>query len=74
MLDGIGVVDADGDGWRDRPDGTALELIVDIPATDTGSIDRMDLVKEDWEAVGLKTVLNIIAGELGSAGATWRAK
>ena len=67
LLDGIGVVDADGDGWRDRPDGTALELIVDIPATDTGSIDRMDLVKEDWEAVGLKTVLNIIAGEVVSA-------
>ena len=67
LLDGIGVVDADGDGWRDRPDGSALELIVDIPATDTGSIDRMDLVKEDWEAVGLKTVLNIIAGEVVSA-------
>ncbi len=67
LLDGIGVVDADGDGWRDRPDGTALELIVDIPAADTGSIDRMDLVKEDWEAVGLKTVLNIIAWELVSA-------
>ena len=67
LLDSIGVVDADGDGWRDRPDGTALELIVDIPAADTGSIDRMDLIKEDWEAVGLKTVLNIIAGELVSA-------
>ncbi|MCY4061953.1 MAG: ABC transporter substrate-binding protein [Chloroflexi bacterium] len=67
LLDGIGVVDADGDGWRDRPDGTALELIVDIPAADTGSIDRMDLIKEDWEAVGLKTVLNIIAWELVSA-------
>ncbi|MCY4070775.1 MAG: ABC transporter substrate-binding protein [Chloroflexi bacterium] len=67
LLDGIGVVDADGDGWRDRPDGSALELIVDIPAADTGSIDRMDLVKEDWEAVGLKTVLNIIAWEVVSA-------
>ena len=64
LLDGIGVVDADGDGWRDRPDGSALELIVDIPATDQGSIDRMDLIKEDWEAVGLKTVLNVIAGEV----------
>jgi peptide/nickel transport system substrate-binding protein len=62
LLDDIGVVDADGDGWRDRPDGTELELIVDIPATDTPSIDRMDLIKEDWEAVGLKTTLNIIDG------------
>ena len=62
LLDSIGVVDADGDGWRDRPDGTPLELIVDIPASDTSSIDRMDLIKEDWDAVGLKTVLNVIDG------------
>ena len=64
LLDGIGVVDADGDGWRDRPDGTALELIVDIPASDPNTIDRMDLIKEDWDAVGLKTALNIIAPEV----------
>jgi peptide/nickel transport system substrate-binding protein len=58
-LDEIGVVDADGDGFRDRPDGTPLELVVDIPASDTKSIDTVDLIKEDWEAVGLKTVLNV---------------
>lgn len=60
LLDSIGVVDADGDGWRDRPDGTALEVIVDVPAEDTPTVDRMDLIKEDWDAVGLNTVLNII--------------
>ncbi len=60
LLDSIGVVDADGDGWRDRPDGTSLELIVDVPAEDTPTVDRMDLIKEDWDAVGLNTVLNII--------------
>ena len=60
LLDSIGVVDADGDGWRDRPDGTPLELIVDVPAEDTPTVDRMDLIKEDWDAVGLNTVLNII--------------
>ncbi len=58
-LDEIGVVDADGDGFRDRPDGTPLELVVDIPASDTKTIDSVDLIKEDWEAVGLKTVLNV---------------
>jgi peptide/nickel transport system substrate-binding protein len=63
-LDEIGVVDADGDGFRDRPDGTALELIVDIPATDSKSIDSMDLIKEDWEAVGLKTTLNVADGNV----------
>ena len=60
LLDSIGVVDADGDGWRDRPDGTPLEVIVDVPAEDTPTVDRMDLIKEDWDAVGLNTVLNII--------------
>ena len=43
-----------------RPDGTPLEVIVDVPAEDTPTVDRMDLIKEDWDAVGLNTVLNII--------------
>lgn len=63
-LDEIGVVDADGDGFRDRPDGTPLELVVDIPASDTKTIDTVDLIKEDWEAVGLKTVLNVADGNV----------
>jgi peptide/nickel transport system substrate-binding protein len=62
LLDKIEVVDVDGDGFRERPDGTALELIVDVPITDTQSIDAMDLIKEDWEAVGLKTTINAIDG------------
>jgi peptide/nickel transport system substrate-binding protein len=64
LLDEIGVVDVNGDGWRERPDGSALELIVDIPVTDRQSIDAMDLVKEDWEAVGLKTTLNVADGTI----------
>lgn len=63
-LDEIGVVDADGDGFRDRPDGTPLELIVDVSVTDQKSIDSLDLIKEDWENVGLKMVINAIAGEV----------
>jgi len=52
LLDGIGVVDADGDGWRDRPDGTKLDVIVDVPTSDQGNIDSMDLIKENWDAIG----------------------
>jgi peptide/nickel transport system substrate-binding protein len=63
-LDEIGVVDADGDGFRDRPDGTKLELIVDVPVTDQKSIDSLDLIKEDWEDIGLNMVINAIAGEV----------
>jgi peptide/nickel transport system substrate-binding protein len=63
-LDEIGVVDADGDGFRDRPDGTPLELIVDVVATDIRTIDALDLIKEDWEAVGLKMVINAADGNV----------
>jgi peptide/nickel transport system substrate-binding protein len=64
LLDQVGVVDENGDGWRQRPDGDELELIVDIQVTDQKSVDAADFVKEDWEAIGLKTTLNVIDGSL----------
>lgn len=60
LLDELGVVDKDGDGWRDRPDGTKLQLIVDMTASDPQTIAVMDLVKEDWDAIGIDTILNPI--------------
>lgn len=57
-LDEIGVVDKDGDGWRDRPDGSRLQLIVDFQSGDKQTADIMDLMKEDWDAIGLETLLN----------------
>ena len=57
LLDEIGLKDVDGDGIRERADGTPLELVVSVDQGDRQSIDAMALVKEDWEAVGLKTVI-----------------
>lgn len=59
LLDEIKVVDKDGDGFRDRPDGSPLELIVDLASGDAKTAETMELIKKDWEAVGLKTTLNI---------------
>jgi ABC-type transport system substrate-binding protein len=59
LLDSIGVVDADGDGLRDRPDGTALDVIVDVPSGDQSQMSTMDLIKQDWDAIGLNTTLNV---------------
>jgi peptide/nickel transport system substrate-binding protein len=64
LLDGIGVVDVDGDGLRERPDGTPLELIVDIPSTDRLTIDSMDLIQQNWQDIGIKTTLNIAEGSV----------
>jgi peptide/nickel transport system substrate-binding protein len=58
LLDSVGVKDVDGDGFRERPDGTKLQIIVDLVAGDAQSEAAMDLIKEDWEKVGIQTELN----------------
>ncbi len=64
LLDEIGMVDVNGDGWRERPDGEPYELRIDFPAT-TSAIDIqvLELVAPGWEKAGLKVVLNSMAPE-----------
>ncbi len=64
LLDEIGVVDADGDGFRDLPNGKPLELRMDYDAgTSNEYISANEIVKDNWDAVGLKTILNPVPGE-----------
>jgi len=62
LLDEIGVKDVNGDGMREKPDGTPLELILDIDVEGKAWVETMQLVKEDWAAVGLNLILNVIDG------------
>jgi peptide/nickel transport system substrate-binding protein len=59
-LDEIGLKDVNGDGFREREDGSPLELIVEVSIGDPQSIDSCDLLKEDWEGVGLKTTISAV--------------
>lgn len=63
ILDEIGLSKKDKDGYRLRPDGKRLTititLVTDMPYWPNVS----ELVKEYWENVGVKTVLNVIARE-----------
>ena len=61
LLDEAGITDRDGDGWRDYPDGSELDILVDAAIT---TATTAELVEQDWEAVGLKISLNVVAGEL----------
>jgi len=63
MLDDIGVVDQDGDGWRDLPSGKKLELRIDqdVNAADE-HIDAAQLVAQDWKAIGLNAFVNPVDG------------
>jgi len=53
LLDVFGYADRDGDGWRERPDGSPLLLEI---ATETGQIDRLfnELWKRQLDALGLR--------------------
>ncbi len=57
LLDSIGVVDVDGDGFRDRPDGTPLELTIGEFQDDTRVNQSVELIQQDWQAVGIKTII-----------------
>lgn len=62
-LDEIGVVDQNGDGWRQLPSGAPLVLRIDYNAqADPVYIRVNEMAKVDWEAVGLRTELNPMDG------------
>ena len=59
LLDGLGLKDADGDGFREYPNGKKLVLRLDYQAdTSQENVDKCTQQKSDWEAVGLKTNMN----------------
>jgi peptide/nickel transport system substrate-binding protein len=69
-LDDLGVVDVDGDGYRERPDGSKLELLLDVDVGNANYTKAAELAQEDYQQVGLKLVLNVIDGTILSDRAT----
>ena len=58
LLDKEGYADTDADGWRNHPDGTRFEITVDVRGPGV-EVDICELVQAQWQAVGIKTNLNI---------------
>ena len=54
LLDSIGLKDVNGDGWRELPDGSPLQVTLDYQAnTSDEHITKNELLAKDWQAVGL---------------------
>ncbi|MGW5362039.1 ABC transporter substrate-binding protein [Actinopolymorpha pittospori] len=59
MLDKLGVVDSDGDGMRNMPNGDKLTLRISYSAESTAeSITYNGLLKRDWEQIGISVQLD----------------
>jgi peptide/nickel transport system substrate-binding protein len=53
MLDEAGYVDADGDGWRDLPDGSAMSFEIIVPAGWTDWMESIRIISEHFRAIGI---------------------
>ena len=60
LLDGLGLDERDGAGFRLRPDGERVSVRVSIAEDGPNPlwVNGMELVAEDWEAVGVECVLD----------------
>ena len=60
LLDEIGVIDADGDGWRDLPSGAPLTI--EINTNDNTSRTAGCLIlQDDWRTIGLNATFQVVA-------------
>ncbi|MFA5564311.1 MAG: ABC transporter substrate-binding protein [Acidimicrobiia bacterium] len=61
ILDDAGYLDVDGDGWREFPDGTKMEVLVtpQFSAASQNLLNRIgDVVMSSLEKISVKTVLD----------------
>lgn len=76
LLDGIGVIDVNRDGWREFPDGSPLEVTLEYAATASPTGDdvrKNEFLARDWQAVGVKTTLTPHPETGNAYDLAWRA-
>jgi peptide/nickel transport system substrate-binding protein len=66
LLDELGLDQRDSEGFRLRADGETVSLLLEgiEGIAMTGTMDQHQLVKENWEAVGVKTIVRAVSREL----------
>lgn len=73
MLDKLGVVDRDGDGYRELPDGTKLVIRLEYAAdANEIALKKNERLRHDWHKIGIATEQSPVPppalGDLWSAG------
>ena len=64
LLDEIGVVDTDDDGFREFPDGSRLTITLEFYDFETPKGITMELVLEYWREIGIDLRLKLVNGDL----------
>lgn len=64
LLDDLGLEDVDGDGFRELPDGSKLELSLDYNSDATPDhLAKDELLRQSWGEVGIKATANPVPVE-----------
>ena len=58
MLDALGLISKDADGFRLRTDGSGQPLELVLLANPDESADALELIKDHWAQVGIKAAIN----------------
>lgn len=65
MLDSIGLVDQNGDGWRQLPDGDEFSFTIEFTTAENPlKLDIVELTVEYWKELGIDVSSRQISGEL----------
>jgi len=65
MLDEL-YPEKDSEGFRLGPDGNRISLVVLLDTRYPQNVDTMEIVKRNWEEVGIEIVLDVVAGDLNA--------
>jgi len=64
LLEEIGLVDRNGDGWRDFPDGKKFTFTLEFYPSETPKTPNVELVAQHWKEVGLDVNSKAVSSEL----------
>jgi len=56
LLDKLGLKDVNGDGWREKPDGTPLKLVIYSPSYDPLRVRVGEILASNLKKIGLNVV------------------
>lgn len=69
ILDGLGFADRDGDGARERPDGSAFAITIKVNGAEPTHLRSAQLIVEHLKAVGIRaTLVSLDAGGITQLG------
>lgn len=57
LLDEMGLTERDAEGFRVGPNGETISLIIETSSNLRAEMDMLEIIRSNWEAVGIKTTV-----------------